>query len=82
MVDILDGARGLTARSLVEGACVGIPEIVPIPNLEIKEKLVFNRTCENLKNQKNVTPKRVVSRTELIFCPAKRTHFKDKGEQG
>ena len=67
MVDIAAGARGPTAPSLVVEACVGISEIVPIPNREIAEKHASNRTWDNQKNQKNATSRIVVRRNEFIF---------------
>ena len=67
MEDILNGAHGLTAPSLVVGGDVGIPESVQVPYQEIAEKLALNKTWDRLKNQKNVTLKSVVSMTKSII---------------
>ena len=75
MEDILNGAHGLTAPSLVVGGDIGIPEIVPIPYQEIAEKRALNKTWDRLKNQKNVTLRSVVRKTQSIISFHKMPHY-------
>ena len=63
MEDILSGLNGQNVLQLVVEELDSVQENVPIQSQKIKEKLVLNKTWDQLRKLESVTP-RIVVRTE------------------